>query len=117
MIWRLKSMIRRRKRRTSDVQKQLSQLKAGQVVILQRLYALERHLREIERSLSLLSIAPPQDQKEKAQDKLRITLAVMRQQATRAQRLAAADAVIFNDVDDLDRLHALIDRLSPRFGL
>jgi dephospho-CoA kinase len=45
------------------------------------------------------------------------TLAVMRQQATRAQRLAAADAVIFNDVDDLDRLHALIDRLSPRFGL
>ncbi len=45
------------------------------------------------------------------------TLAVMRQQATRTQRLAAADAVIFNDVDDLDRLHALIDRLSPRFGL
>ncbi|MBL0919390.1 MAG: dephospho-CoA kinase [Hydrogenophaga sp.] len=43
--------------------------------------------------------------------------AVIRQQASRAQRLSAADLVIFNDEDDLDRLHTLIDRLSPRFGL
>ena len=43
--------------------------------------------------------------------------AVMRQQSPRATRLAAADGVIFNDVDDLDRLHAAIDRLSARFGL
>lgn len=43
--------------------------------------------------------------------------AVIRQQASRAQRLSAADLVLFNDEDDLDRLHALIDRLSPRFGL
>ena len=45
------------------------------------------------------------------------TQAVMRQQATRLQRLAAADAVVFNDVDDMDRLRAMIDRLSARFGL
>lgn len=42
---------------------------------------------------------------------------VMRSQASRSQRLAAADSVIFNDVDDIDRLHAAIDRLSARFGL
>jgi dephospho-CoA kinase len=45
------------------------------------------------------------------------TSAVMRHQSPRALRLAAADAVVFNDVDDIDRLHATIDRLSTRFGL
>jgi dephospho-CoA kinase len=43
--------------------------------------------------------------------------AVMAQQASRARRLSAADTVLFNDEDDLDRLHADIDRLSTRFGL
>ena len=43
--------------------------------------------------------------------------AVMRHQATRAQRLAAADSVLFNELDGIDRLHAAIDRLSARFGL
>lgn len=43
--------------------------------------------------------------------------AVMRQQASRTQRLCAADFVLFNDEDQLDRLHADIDRLSTRFGL
>lgn len=43
--------------------------------------------------------------------------AVIRHQASRAQRLSAADLVLFNDDDNLDRLHALIDRLSSRFGL
>ena len=45
------------------------------------------------------------------------TTAVMRNQSPRALRLAAADAVVFNDEDDIDRLHAAIDRLSARFGL
>lgn len=43
--------------------------------------------------------------------------AVMAQQASRARRLSAADIVLFNDEDVLDRLHADIDRLSTRFGL
>jgi dephospho-CoA kinase len=43
--------------------------------------------------------------------------AVMAQQASRARRLSAADIVLFNDEDDLDRLHAHIDQLSTRFGL
>jgi dephospho-CoA kinase len=43
--------------------------------------------------------------------------AVIRQQASRAQRLSAADVVLFNDGDDIGRLHALVDRLSTRFGL
>ena len=43
--------------------------------------------------------------------------AVMRGQASRERRLAAADVVILNDADDLDRLHGLIDQLSARFGL
>jgi len=42
---------------------------------------------------------------------------VLRSQSTRALRLMAADAVIFNDEDDLDRLHRLVDRLSTSFGL
>jgi len=42
---------------------------------------------------------------------------VLRSQSSRALRLAAADAVIFNDEDDLDRLHRLVDRLSTSFGL
>lgn len=45
------------------------------------------------------------------------TRAVIRQQASRTARLAASDLVVFNDTDDLDRLHAEIDRLSCRFGL
>jgi len=43
--------------------------------------------------------------------------AVIRQQASRTQRLAAADLVVFNENDDLGRLHDAIDRLSSRFGL
>lgn len=42
---------------------------------------------------------------------------VLRSQSPRALRLAVADAVIFNDEDDLDRLHGLVDRLSASFGL
>jgi dephospho-CoA kinase len=42
---------------------------------------------------------------------------VLRSQSSRAWRLAVADAVIFNDEDDLDRLHGLVDRLSTSFGL
>jgi len=45
------------------------------------------------------------------------TRAVIAQQASRTARLAAADVVLFNEQDDLDRLHADIDRLSRRFGL
>lgn len=42
---------------------------------------------------------------------------VLHSQSSRARRLAVADAVIFNDEDDLDRLHCLVDRLSTSFGL
>lgn len=42
---------------------------------------------------------------------------VLRSQSPRSTRLAVADAVIFNDTDDLDRLHAQVDRLSVGFGL
>jgi dephospho-CoA kinase len=42
---------------------------------------------------------------------------VLSSQSPRAQRLAVADTVIFNDVDDLDRLHHQVDRLSTCFGL
>ncbi len=45
------------------------------------------------------------------------TAAVIRQQATREQRRAVADLVVFNDVDDLDRLAAVADGLARRFGL
>lgn len=43
--------------------------------------------------------------------------AVIRQQASRGQRLAAADAVIFNDGIDLDTLEHLVANLAARFGL
>lgn len=45
------------------------------------------------------------------------TAAVIRQQASREQRLAAADAVLFNDGIDLTDLASLIDDLARRFGL
>jgi dephospho-CoA kinase len=43
--------------------------------------------------------------------------AVIRQQARREQRLAAADAVIFNDGIDLAALEQLVADLARRFGL
>lgn len=43
--------------------------------------------------------------------------AVIRQQASRAQRLAAADAVIFNDGIDLEELEQLVADLAARFGI
>lgn len=43
--------------------------------------------------------------------------AVIRQQASREQRLAAADAVIFNDGIDLAVLEHLVANLAARFGL
>lgn len=43
--------------------------------------------------------------------------AVIRQQASRAQRLAAADAVVFNDGIDLATLEHLVADLAARFGL
>lgn len=42
---------------------------------------------------------------------------VMAGQAGRAQRLAAADACIFNDTLTLDDLEAQVRQLAPRFGL
>lgn len=45
------------------------------------------------------------------------TASVIRHQATREQRRAVADLVVFNDVDDLDRLAAVADGLARRFGL
>lgn len=43
--------------------------------------------------------------------------AVISQQASRERRLAAADAVIFNDDIDLHALHTLVDALAVQFGL
>ena len=43
--------------------------------------------------------------------------AVIRQQASRAQRLAAADVVIFNDGIDLEELEQLVADLAARFGI
>ena len=43
--------------------------------------------------------------------------AVIGQQASREQRLAAADAVVFNEGVNLQELHSLIDDLAVRFGL
>jgi dephospho-CoA kinase len=44
-------------------------------------------------------------------------LAIVAAQATRAQRLAAADMVLFNEAISLDDLSALVRQLSPAFGL
>ncbi|WP_291087740.1 dephospho-CoA kinase [Hydrogenophaga sp.] len=43
--------------------------------------------------------------------------AVMRSQATRETRLAAADFVVFNDMDSIDNLQHLARALANRFGL
>jgi dephospho-CoA kinase len=43
--------------------------------------------------------------------------AVIAAQATRAARLAAADAVLYNDELSLDALEAQVMALAPRFGL
>jgi dephospho-CoA kinase len=43
--------------------------------------------------------------------------AIIQNQATRAQRLAAADAVVLNDGVTLDVLRAEVARLAPSFGL
>lgn len=43
--------------------------------------------------------------------------AVMRNQSSREQRLAAADCVVFNDTDDLDILQHLASVMAKRFGL
>lgn len=45
------------------------------------------------------------------------TEAVMRNQSPRALRLAAADLVVFNDVDDLAPLERAAEALARRFGL
>jgi len=43
--------------------------------------------------------------------------AIMAQQASRAQRLASADAVIYNDGLDLDQLERAVHEMMARFGL
>ena len=43
--------------------------------------------------------------------------AVMKSQSPRLKRLAAADLVVFNDVDDMEALHTTVEALGPRFGL
>jgi len=43
--------------------------------------------------------------------------AIIQNQATRAQRLAAADAVVLNDGVSMDELRAELARLAPSFGL
>jgi dephospho-CoA kinase len=43
--------------------------------------------------------------------------AIIQNQATRAQRLAAADAVVLNDGVTMDELRAEVARLAPSFGL
>ena len=43
--------------------------------------------------------------------------AIMAQQASRAQRLASADAVIYNDELDLDQLQTAVHEMMARFGL
>lgn len=43
--------------------------------------------------------------------------AVIRQQATRSQRLAAADVILSNEGITLVQLHTLIDQISSKFGL
>lgn len=43
--------------------------------------------------------------------------AIMAQQASRAQRLTSADAVIYNDGLDLDQLQTALHEMMARFGL
>ena len=43
--------------------------------------------------------------------------AVLQNQSPRRLRLAAADAVIFNDSDEIDALSFLVEALAKRFGL
>jgi dephospho-CoA kinase len=43
--------------------------------------------------------------------------AVLQNQSPRRLRLAAADAVIFNDSDEIDTLSFLVEALAKRFGL
>jgi len=43
--------------------------------------------------------------------------AIIQNQATRAQRLAAADAVVLNDGVSMDELRSELVRLAPSFGL
>lgn len=43
--------------------------------------------------------------------------AVLASQSPRTQRLAAADLVIFNDGNDMERLHGLLGQIAQRFGL
>jgi dephospho-CoA kinase len=43
--------------------------------------------------------------------------AIMAQQASRAQRLACADAVIYNDGLGLDQLQTAVREMMARFGL
>ena len=43
--------------------------------------------------------------------------AVMQSQSTREKRLAAADFVVFNDSDSIDKLQHLAQALANRFGL
>ena len=43
--------------------------------------------------------------------------AIIQNQATRSQRLAAADAVVLNDGVSMDELRAELARLAPSFGL
>lgn len=43
--------------------------------------------------------------------------AILRNQCTRVQRLAAADCVLFNDGPDLQGLEHLVTELAERFGL
>lgn len=42
---------------------------------------------------------------------------ILAAQAPRGQRLAAADAVLFNDGVDIGRLHGLVREMAPQFGL
>lgn len=42
---------------------------------------------------------------------------VLQSQCSREQRVGAADAVIFNDGNEMEQLHVLVDDLAQRFGL
>lgn len=43
--------------------------------------------------------------------------AILASQSSRAHRLAAADIVILNDGNDMERLHGLLGQIAQRFGL